>query len=114
MSPVHGVTAPLKPHTRRCQQRRLRFFFCRLSQYSILMARSSRVGRSSADMPQAAGHRRTKLSGPEAQVWLGDHDPPTPMDKAERSARVLSEQTRDRDFPQHSAALGHADTLTKE
>src|SRR6516164_1312168 len=46
---------------------------------------------------QASGRRRTKQSGPEARVRLGDHDPPTPMDKAERSARVLSEQTRDRD-----------------
>src|SRR5262249_37919065 len=46
---------------------------------------------------QAAGRRRTKQSGPEARVRLGDHDPPTPMDKAERSARVLSEQTRGRD-----------------
>jgi len=73
-------------------------------------------------MPQAAGHRRTKLSGPEAQVWLGDHDPPTPMDKAERSARVLSEQTRGRDhpgllaivaLPKHAAVLGHACTLAK-
>src|SRR5262249_61471296 len=27
---------------------------------------------------QAADRRRTKQSGPEARVWLGDHDPPTP------------------------------------
>ena len=46
-----------------------------------------------------AGRRRTKQSGPEARVWFGDHDPPTPMDKAERLARVLSEQTRGRDHP---------------
>ena len=76
-----------------------------------------------------AGRRRTKPSGREARAQLGDHDPPTPMDKAERSARALSEQTRGRDqfhpglwhcrsppvrFPQHAAALGHADTLAKQ
>src|SRR6516162_9840932 len=45
----------------------------------------------------AADRRKTKPSGGEARVWLGDHDPPTPMDKAERSAKELSEQTRGRD-----------------
>src|SRR5215813_15549486 len=45
----------------------------------------------------AADRQKTKPSGGEARVWLGDHDPPTPMDKAERSAKELSEQTRGRD-----------------
>jgi hypothetical protein len=41
--------------------------------------------------------RRTKQSGPE--FGSANRDPPMPMDKAERSARVLSEQTRGRDHP---------------
>src|SRR6266446_8093021 len=45
----------------------------------------------------AADRRKTTPSGREARARLGDHDPPTPMDRAERSARVLSEQTRGRD-----------------
>src|SRR6266404_6935289 len=44
----------------------------------------------------AADRRKTKPSGREARARLGDHDPPTPMDRAERSARALG-QARDRD-----------------
>jgi hypothetical protein len=43
-----------------------------------------------------ADRRKTKPSDREARARLGDHDPPTPRDKAERSARALG-QARDRD-----------------
>src|SRR5215472_14426348 len=44
-----------------------------------------------------ADRRKTKPSGREARARLDDHDPPTPRDRAERSARALGEQTRSRD-----------------
>jgi hypothetical protein len=44
-----------------------------------------------------ADRRKTKPSDREARVRLGDHDPPTPRDKAEGSARALGDQARDRD-----------------
>ena len=36
-----------------------------------------------------AADRKTKPSDREARAQLGDHDPPTPRDRAERSARAL-------------------------
>ena len=36
----------------------------------------------------AADRRKTKPSGREARARLGDHDPLTPRDRAERSARA--------------------------
>src|SRR6516165_9155578 len=36
----------------------------------------------------AADRRKTKPSDREARARLGDHDPPTPRDRAERSARA--------------------------
>jgi hypothetical protein len=127
--PRTGSPPPQKPRPRRCQQRRLKFLFRPAISISIFNGLVHCVFADRALTCQAAGRRKTKPSGREARGWLGDHDPPTPMDKAERSARVLSEQTPDRDqfhpglwplsfppvrFPQHAAALGHADTLAKE
>src|ERR1700756_1370442 len=95
--PAHGVTPPQKPRQRRCPQRRLKFLFGPAISIFNLNGLVHCVFADRAPTSQAAGRRKTKQSGPEARVWLRDHDPPTPMDKAERSARALSEQTRGRD-----------------
>src|SRR5262249_14816367 len=39
----------------------------------------------------AADRRKTKPSGREARARLGDHDQPTPTDRARRSARACGE-----------------------
>src|SRR6266487_6733664 len=69
-----------------CPQQRLNF----------LLGPAISIVADRAPTCQAGDHRRTKLSGREARVWLGDHDPPTLRDTAERSARALSEKSRDR------------------
>src|SRR5262249_46352193 len=100
MFPVHGVTASSEasPTSVPANATEVSFSTGYLNIQSY-WARSSRVRRS-----------------------------PTPMDKVERSARISSEQTPDRDqfhpglwpcrspvrFPQHAAALAHADTSAKE
>src|SRR6516164_8342080 len=80
-----------------CQQRRLKLLFGPAISIFNVNGLVHCVFADRAPTCQAAGRRRTKQLGPEARVWLGDHDPPTPMDTAERSARALSEQTRGRD-----------------
>src|SRR5262249_8627935 len=123
MSPAHGVTASAEASPTSVPATATEVSFRPTISIFNLNGLVHCVFADRAPTCQAAGRRRTKQSGPEARVWLGDHDPPTPMDKAERSARVLSEQTRDSHqfhpglwplsfppcgFPQHAAALGHA------
>src|SRR6266481_3951467 len=95
--PRTGSPPPQKPRPRRCQQRRLKFLFRPAISIFNLNGLVHCVFADRAPACQAAGRRITMQAGPEVRVWLGDHDPPTPMDKAEHSARVLSEQTRGRD-----------------
>src|SRR5215831_9054580 len=97
MSPTHGVTASTEASPTSVPATATEVSFRPAISIFNLNGLVHCVFADRAPTCQAAGRRRTKQSGPEALGWLGDHDPPTPMDKAEGLARELSEQTRGRD-----------------
>src|SRR5262249_23090686 len=97
MSPAHGVTASAEASPTSVPATAAEVPFRPAISIFNLNGLVHCVCADPAPTCQVAGRRRTKPSGREARAQLGDHDPPTPMDKAERSARVLSEQTRGRD-----------------
>src|SRR5262249_3704074 len=73
---------------RRCPRQRLGFSFGRLSPIFNFNVLVHCVFADRAPTYPAADRRKTKPSGREARARLGDHDPPTPRDRAERSARA--------------------------
>src|SRR5262249_50977134 len=82
---------------RRCPRQRLGvFFWPAISIFNF----NGLVHCDSADRAPtypAADRRKTKPSGREARARLGDHDPPTPTDRAERWASAWGERARSRE-----------------